>query len=834
MSGTIFGPEFESKLLFLEQFRKFTTASTETSTVMLPLDPPPPPPTHPPETSGGDLLTCGLCGEEFPLPNLAAFIGHKSLGTCRRRRREPMAEEAAERQGSPSVTASDQVERVESSGGGGEEEEEDRTLETQADAATNTAAVPGAEPLTCSHCGDQVASALHLISHVEQRHGLRLCTRAAAAANGQYEQQQLLSPPSLLTTSSGLPQQQQPPSQLAAGVLDPRASTVAAAALLGGCYTSLLPFTNPLLLRHSHPHHAHFAGLQLATNPAAAATVLPAHYLGLPGLAAAADLSAASFLFRPPPPLLEFHSNYSPNVDLSCNATESADNAGTFFSALSLAAARPPPRLQQAPSSSPRFPPPSVPITSSSSSSPLSLTQRLTSTSCEPHSSQPQLHRHQPPKAQPQIRVKLDLMEDSGSRNSNSSSNSSSNNSSNSKHSPTSTTIDVGGGRHPPHQSTSAPPPASPPPPPAAPLFPLSHGSSSDSPPPPAERPSSAGAMSSGSVDENLIQDDASMEEDSSSGDGAWLSSPAAQDLSLQTSRGCDNDEERREADKAREEARTSNYQRHAAFVQEIMSRFCFSSGSGLADYEAAYKAAAVAVASTLPALGQTAAASSLEKENCDYNNWRPEGRHHPPGGPFGGRIWTPDSGTTTAGAVPSLPATTSASGDTNSHKRLPGQKIKSSPPPRGKSLRELSLLPGGLQLPCKIEPSAVKNLIQKGRIDALFDPESRKELIGRGKNDTCEYCGKIFKNCSNLTVHRRSHTGEKPYKCELCPYSCAQSSKLTRHMKTHGKTGKDIFKCRYCDMPFIVATTLEKHVRKCAAEHKPKFANQTSSSCSS
>jgi hypothetical protein len=27
-------------------------------------------------------------------------------------------------------------------------------------------------------------------------------------------------------------------------------------------------------------------------------------------------------------------------------------------------------------------------------------------------------------------------------------------------------------------------------------------------------------------------------------------------------------------------------------------------------------------------------------------------------------------------------------------------------------------------------------------------------------RNDTCEYCGKVFKNCSNLTVHRRSHTG--------------------------------------------------------------------------
>ena len=94
---------------------------------------------------------------------------------------------------------------------------------------------------------------------------------------------------------------------------------------------------------------------------------------------------------------------------------------------------------------------------------------------------------------------------------------------------------------------------------------------------------------------------------------------------------------------------------------------------------------------------------------------------------------------------------------------------------------------------------------------------ERRKEHHqSRMRNDTCEYCGKVFKNCSNLTVHRRSHTGEKPYKCELCSYACAQSSKLTRHMKTHGRLGKDVYKCRFCEMPFSVPSTLEKHMRKC------------------
>uniref|UniRef100_A0A674AII0 BAF chromatin remodeling complex subunit BCL11B n=1 Tax=Salmo trutta TaxID=8032 RepID=A0A674AII0_SALTR len=87
-------------------------------------------------------------------------------------------------------------------------------------------------------------------------------------------------------------------------------------------------------------------------------------------------------------------------------------------------------------------------------------------------------------------------------------------------------------------------------------------------------------------------------------------------------------------------------------------------------------------------------------------------------------------------------------------------------------------------------------------------------------RSDTCEYCGKVFKNCSNLTVHRRSHTGERPYKCELCNYACAQSSKLTRHMKTHGQMGKEVYRCDICQMPFSVYSTLEKHMKKWHGEH--------------
>ncbi|XP_063631220.1 escargot/snail protein homolog [Cydia splendana] len=55
-------------------------------------------------------------------------------------------------------------------------------------------------------------------------------------------------------------------------------------------------------------------------------------------------------------------------------------------------------------------------------------------------------------------------------------------------------------------------------------------------------------------------------------------------------------------------------------------------------------------------------------------------------------------------------------------------------------------------------------------------------------KHKICHYCGKGFSSNRILENHTRTHTGERPFECELCAAAFAQKHALTKHVTTAHK----------------------------------------------
>ncbi|XP_018615656.1 zinc finger protein Eos isoform X2 [Scleropages formosus] len=83
-----------------------------------------------------------------------------------------------------------------------------------------------------------------------------------------------------------------------------------------------------------------------------------------------------------------------------------------------------------------------------------------------------------------------------------------------------------------------------------------------------------------------------------------------------------------------------------------------------------------------------------------------------------------------------------------------------------------------------------------------------------------CNQCGASFTQKGNLLRHIKLHSGEKPFKCPFCSYACRRRDALMGHLRTHSMSsptmvGK-VFKCSYCGRSYKQQSALEEHCERC------------------